>query len=357
VSAASNIAGRDRRSLRIVAFGGGTGLPMLLRGMRDTGVEQITAVVTVGDDGGSSGRLRDQLGLAPPGDLRRCLVALAERRQLADVFEHRFVGGMELRDHSVGNLLIAALSEMSGGFCEAVEQAGRFLRITGTVLPAATEAVTLVLQHNDGSITRGESAPRDPGQALTAVELEPPGVRAPEQVLAAVETADVVILSSGSLFTSTIASLLGSGVPEALARCGAPVIYVANAMTQPGETVRLTLSDHVRAIIEHVGPVLSDVLVDNSELPAPLLAGYRAEGAERVVVDREHVERLGVEIHFARLLSDPTGAPVRHDPVRLAELVHHVASTKDYSRAMLSDSMPRVTPRRSTNRLASRAIA
>src|SRR3712207_4137497 len=148
--------------LRVVAFGGGTGLPVLLRGLRDR-VGDLTAVVTVADDGGSSGRLRQELGVAPPGDVRNCLVALASRRRLAEVFSYRFAEGGDLRDHSVGNLIIAALADMAGGFTEGVEQAGRFLRIRGRVLPAATESVTLVLRDTDGTVTRGESSLRAPG--------------------------------------------------------------------------------------------------------------------------------------------------------------------------------------------------
>src|SRR4051812_1196948 len=158
------VSGRARRDgrrggaaapLRLVAFGGGTGLPALLRGLRGANVVPA-AVVTVADDGGSSGRLREELGIAPPGDLRNCLVALAGRSRLAEVFDYRFEAGTELRDHSVGNIIIAALADMSGGFCEGVEQAGRFLRIRGRVLPAARASVTLVFEHVDGSVTRGE---------------------------------------------------------------------------------------------------------------------------------------------------------------------------------------------------------
>src|SRR4028119_2458064 len=149
--------------LRVVAFGGGTGLPVLLGGLKDR-VEELTAVVTVADDGGSSGRLRQEIGVAPPGDVRNCLVALSGRKRLAEVFNYRFEGGGELSDHSVGNLIIAALSDMAGGFCEGVEQAARFLRIKGRVFPAATESMTLVVRYADGSVTRGEHAVHESGQ-------------------------------------------------------------------------------------------------------------------------------------------------------------------------------------------------
>jgi uncharacterized cofD-like protein len=164
--------------LRVVAFGGGTGLPVLLRGLRDR-VGDLTAVVTVADDGGSSGRLRQELGVAPPGDLRNCLVALAGRKNLAEVFDYRFEAGGDLWGHSVGNIIIAALVDMAGGFCEGVEQAARFLRIKGQVYPAATKSLTLVVNHADGTVTRGESVVREVGKRVARVEVEPSGAEAP----------------------------------------------------------------------------------------------------------------------------------------------------------------------------------
>jgi uncharacterized cofD-like protein len=315
---------RDDR--HVVAFGGGTGLPVLLRGLRQTSGDRVHAVVTVADDGGSSGRLRAELGVAPPGDIRRCLVALAERRELAGVFEYRFESGVELRTHVVGNLIIAALADMSGGFLEGVEQAGRFLRIRGAVLPATTESVTLIMHHTDGSVTRGESTPRDPRHAIRRLTIEPKGAVAPVAVIEAIARAGLAVLSSGSLFTSTIPSLLGWGTSRALAEFGGPVIYVANIMTQPGETVGFTVSDHLRAIIEHVGPVVTDVLVPSEELPAQMLSRYHGEGAQHVQVDREQIESLGVRLHSARLLPDPIGVEARHDPHRLARALLEIAA-------------------------------
>ena len=310
--------------LRVVAFGGGTGLPVLLRGLRDR-VEDLTAVVTVADDGGSSGRLRQELGVAPPGDVRNCLVALAGRRKLAEVFNYRFEGGGDLSDHSVGNLIIAALADMAGGFCEGVEQAARFLRIKGRVYPAATESLTLVVSHADGTITRGESVVREVGKAVSRVEIEPAEAAAPPGVISSIEEADVVVLSPGSLFTSTIPALLGAGVREALANFPGPVVYAANAMTQPGETVDFTVSDHLHALAEHVGPVVTDVLVHSRPLPDELVARYNAEGAAPVEIDREEIGRLGVRLREAVLLSERAEAGVRHDPDRLAEEVCEAA--------------------------------
>lgn len=310
--------------LRVVAFGGGTGLPVLLRGLRDR-VGDLTAVVTVADDGGSSGRLRQELGVAPPGDVRNCLVALAGRKNLAEVFNYRFVGGGDLSDHSVGNIIIAALADMTGGFCEGVEQAARFLRIKGRVYPAAMESLTLVVRYADGTLTRGESVVHGIGKAVSEVSVEPAGAQAPPGVISAIDSADVVVLSPGSLFTSTIPALLGAGVREALAAFSGPVVYAANVMTQPGETAGFSVADHLRALAEHVGPAVTDVLVHAGELPEELLARYRAEGAAPVEVDREEIEALGVRLREANLLSENFEVGVRHNPDRLAEEVCEAA--------------------------------
>ena len=311
--------------LRVVAFGGGTGLPVLLRGLRETVGGGLTAVVTVTDDGGSSGRLRQELGVAPPGDVRNCLVALAGRRRLAEVFDYRFEGGVDLRDHAVGNIIIAALTDISGGFCEGVQQAARLLRIIGNVYPAATESLTLVVRYADGTVTRGESAMREVGPAVSSVAVEPVGAAAPSEVIQAIRTATVVVLAPGSLFTSTIPALLGAGVREALASFTGPVVYAANVMTQPGETVGFTVSDHLRAITEHVGTVVTDVLVPSERLPHGALSRYRAEGALPVEIDREEIERLGIRVWEARLLSERMSVQVRHDPDRLARAVRRLA--------------------------------
>jgi uncharacterized cofD-like protein len=182
----------------------------------------VTAVVTVTDDGGSSGRLRQELGIAPPGDVRNCLVALAGRRQLAQVFDYRFQTGAELRDHTVGNIVIAALADLSGGFCEGVEQAARLLRIRGVVLPAASESLTLVVSYTDGSVTRGESTVCDTGKQVARIAVEPRGAAAPPGVPAAIERADIIVLSPGSLYTSTIPRCSAAASPRRCPRFAGP---------------------------------------------------------------------------------------------------------------------------------------
>jgi uncharacterized cofD-like protein len=309
---------QSTRDLRVVAFGGGTGLPVLLRGLKDL-VGDLVAVVTVADDGGSSGRLRHELGVEPPGDVRNCLVALAERQSLAEVFNYRFgAGSGDLSEHAVGNIIIAALADMAGGFSQGVEQAARFLRTRGRVFPAATESLTLVVSYSDGTVFRGESTVRATGRRVASVAVEPADAPAPPGVIEAIEEADIVVLGPGSLFTSTIPALLGAGVREALAGFGGPVLYVANAMTQPGETDGFTTSDHLRAVVDHAGPIVTDALVHSGPLPRSLVERYRAEGAEPVVVDREAIEAMGVAVREADLLARNAGASVRHDPARLA---------------------------------------
>jgi uncharacterized cofD-like protein len=309
----------------VVAFGGGTGLPVLLRGLKDT-VADLTAVVTVTDDGGSSGRLRQELGISPPGDIRNCLVALSERRGLAEVFDYRFdrAGAGDLADHAVGNIIIAALSDMGGGFVEGVEQAARFLRVKGKVYPAAVQSLTLVVSYEDGGTARGETQAVAGGKRISRVAVEPEDTPAPVPVLDAVRAADVVVLSPGSLFTSTIPALLGSGVREGLAGFEGAVVYVANVMTQKGETDGFSVAEHLRAIADHAGPVVTDVLVHGEELPEDTLSRYRSEGAAPVEVDRAGVERLGVRLHEADLAAPDDGSGVRHDPVRVAAEVRRI---------------------------------
>lgn len=314
----------ETTGLKVVAFGGGTGLPVLLQGLKDR-VGGVTGVVTVADDGGSSGRLRQELGVAPPGDVRNCLVALSGRERLAEVFNYRFGAPGDLKDHSVGNIIIAALADMAGGFCEGVEQAGNFLRIEGSIFPAATESLTLVVRHADGTISHGETVAREVGRGVSSVSVEPADAVAPSGVIEAIEVADIVVLSAGSLFTSTIPALLGSGVRDALASFPGPVLYVANVMTQPGETDGFSLSDHLKAIRDHAGQIVTDVLVHGPRLPDDLVDRYAAEGATPVELDREAVKALGVRVREAPLLSADTGGGVRHDPDRLSEEVCEAA--------------------------------
>lgn len=310
------------RGPRIVAFGGGTGLSTLLRGLKRYGLS-VTAVVTVFDDGGSSGRLRRELGVLPPGDINDCLAALAEAEPLmARLFQYRFDRG-ELKGHSFGNLFLASMTGVAGDLVSAVQLASRVLAIRGQVLPATTDNVVLCAEFLDGTHAEGESAIPAARKAIRRVYLRPPHARPVREVLEAVAGADLIVLGPGSLYTSVLPNLLVPGVAEALRRAAAPVVYVVNVMTQPGETDGYRASDHVRAVVDHAGPVVRAAVV-NTQMPRNevLLARYRAEGAFPVEPDLDRIRLMGVEPFAFSLVSETD--LVRHDPVRLAEAVLEV---------------------------------
>jgi len=267
-------------SPRVVAVGGGSGLSALLRGLKRL-TPHLTAIVTVADDGGSSGRLRADLGVLPPGDIRNCLVALADDESLLSaLFSHRFKAG-ELAGHSFGNLFLAALTEVTGDFDRAIKESSKVLAIRGTVLPSTTSDVRLHALLSDGRHLVGESLIGRSPVSVQRVWLEPEGAVALPLALERIAQADIVVLGPGSLFTSVVPNLLAGGLIEALAAAEAPVVYVANVMTQPGETAAFSGPDHIRALIGHLGHgVLDAVLVNSTPVPSGLLERYSQEGAE-----------------------------------------------------------------------------
>jgi len=311
------------RGPRIVAVGGGTGLPVLLRGVKEY-TSNITAIVTVADDGGSSGRLRSEMGVLPPGDIRNCLVALADAEPLMQsLFQHRFGGRSGLAGHNFGNLFIAAMSEVTGDFEAAVRESSKVLAVRGRVLPSTLDDVQIVAQLEDGTLVRGETCvSRSPG-AVRKICLDPPGARPLPEALGAIEEADLIVLAPGSLFTSLLPTLLIPGMAEAIHHSTALKIYVCNIMTQPGETDGFTVADHVRAILEHVGQNLLDyVLVNTGKIPPWQKEKYAREGARLVEVDRERVEAAGVRLVTGNLVAAPGRADmVRHDHEKLAQAV------------------------------------
>lgn len=274
--------------------------------------------MAVSDDGGSSGRLRRDLGLPPPGDIRNCLVALADDEHLlARLFQHRFGGGEGLSGHSFGNLFLAALTEITGDFAQAILTAERILSVKGTILPATLENVALVGTTRGGRRLEGESAIGRAGEPIERVELDPTSPPAYPPAVTALERADLVLLGPGSLYTSILPNLLLPEIRDALARRRGPSALVLNLMTQPGETDGLDALAHLEAIERHVGPGLVDVVVAHrGEVGADRLAAYRAEGAEPVAVDREALEARGCRVEEAELVA--AEGLVRHDPERLA---------------------------------------
>ncbi|MBU2603913.1 MAG: uridine diphosphate-N-acetylglucosamine-binding protein YvcK [Actinobacteria bacterium] len=268
------------QSPRVVAIGGGSGLSALLRGLKRL-TPHLTAIVTVADDGGSSGRLRAELGVLPPGDIRNCLVALADDESLLSaLFSYRFKAGA-LAGHSFGNLFLAALTEVTGDFDRAIKESSKVLAIRGTVLPSTTSDVRLHALLSDGRHLVGESLIGRSPVSVQRVWLEPEGAVALPLALERIAQADIVVLGPGSLFTSVVPNLLAGGLIEALAAADAPIVYVANVMTQPGETAAFSGPDHLRALIGHLGRgVLDAVLVNSTPVPTGLLERYDEEGAE-----------------------------------------------------------------------------
>ena len=310
-------------------MGGGTGLAVLLRGLKERvggDVGELNAVVTMSDDGGSSGRLRRDLGMPPPGDVRNCLVALADDEALlARLFQHRFAGGEGLSGHSFGNLFLTALTEITGDFSQAVLTAETVLSVRGRILPATLGDVRLRAEGESGICYEGESAIGRAGEPLRSLRLEPDSVTAFPAAAAALRQSDLIVLGPGSLFTSILPNLLIPGIREAIVDSAAPVALLLNLMTQPGETDGLDGLAHLRAIERHAGPGLVDcVLVSTGAPGAERLAPYLEQGSVPVAVDAEAMRASGVEVIEADLLAP--GELIRHDPVKLAAALAALAA-------------------------------
>ncbi|MGM9998374.1 MAG: uridine diphosphate-N-acetylglucosamine-binding protein YvcK [Candidatus Bruticola sp.] len=306
--------------LKIAALGGGTGLSTLLRGLKKY-TSNITAIVSVSDDGGSSGRLSKELGMLPPGDLRNCMTALADDENLLnELFRYRFRDGQGLEGHSFGNLFLAALTDMyKNDFEEALRKGSQILNIRGRVLPATLTSTTLCAKMRDGRIIKGESEiPKAHGQIVDAF-LEPRRCTPPDEVLKAIAEADCIVLGPGSLYTSVIPPLLINGIADAVKKAKAPKIYVCNVMTQPGETDKYTAADHLQALYHHVGPGIVDYIVVNAAPPSKLRKKYQKTGAHPIKADLARLRTMQVHPIAANLVSEET--VVRHDPVYLAETI------------------------------------
>ena len=318
----------------IVAIGGGTGLSTLLSGLKYY-TRNITAIVTVTDEGGSSGRLRGEWGVLPPGDIRNCMLALAEDdSSLNRLLNYRFDRG-ELKGHSMGNLILLAATEMTGDFRKAVEELNRLLAIRGKVIPVTNESVVLCAATADGDSLRGELDIASRGSRIESIWIEPADARAFPEALAAIENADAVVLGPGSLFTSIIPNLMFREVSEALKRTAAPKIYITNLMTQPGETDGMTLMDHIRWITRASGTIPDYILVNDEEVPSTLLETYRAAGASPLSLSEENERTLslmGSKLILSGFL-DVAGGNVRHNSQKVSETLMRIArEERDSSR-------------------------
>lgn len=318
----------DDRALSLAAIGGGTGLAALLRGLKHhVGQElaRLTAVVTVSDDGGSSGRLRRDFGVLPPGDIRNCIVALADDEDLlARLFQYRFASGEGLTGHSFGNLLITALTGITGDFYQAILTAEEILSVRGRILPATLTDVRLRAEGRSGRLYDGESAIGRSGEPLAHVELDPPGVRAFPPAVEALRSADLILLGPGSLYTSILPNLLIREIREAVRDRRGRAVLVMNLMTQPGETDGMAGLDHLAALEEHAGGGLVDaVLYNDAAVPSERLAPYRDAGSQPVRLDLDVLAARGIEVIGCDLLAP--GELIRHDSDKLRRAVVSLA--------------------------------
>jgi uncharacterized cofD-like protein len=314
---------RLHRGPKIVAIGGGTGLSTLLRGLKQYS-SNITAIVTVADDGGSSGRLRREMGILPPGDIRNCIAALAdEEKLLTELFQYRFHAGDGLSGHSFGNLFISAMTEITGDLEQAIDASAKVLAIRGKVLPATLTDVSLWAKLADGRIIEGESKITEAMGQIRQIGCHPADPVALPAVLAAIKEADYIIIGPGSLYTSIIPNLLVPAIRQALARVTVPRIYVCNIMTQPGETDNYSVADHLRAIEEVCEERIVDAVLAQKTAPSPQsLQLYAQEHSHPVFLDREEVGKMGYRIVLANVMAeDEVTAKVRHDPQRLARVL------------------------------------
>ena len=337
-------AADSTRGLRVVAIGGGTGLSTILRGLcrhvnppgENTAgpgeIADLAAVVTVTDDGGSSGRLRKDFNMLPPGDLRNCMVALSEEGDLlAKLFAHRFRAGDGLEGHNFGNLFLAALTEITGDFGHAVQLTSKILRTRGHIYPVTTANATLVARMDDGSLVRGETDITASKLRIAELMIEPPDAAPLPETLDAIKRADLITVGPGSLYTSLITNLLVQGIPAALAEAHGVRVYVSNLMTQANESLGLSASEHIERIYEHTrAPIFDYALVNTSPFSAETLARYAAEKASPIEADIERIEAMGVRCIAGDFASEES--VVRHAAGRVTGALLALGRTAQVAR-------------------------
>ena len=330
-------------SPRVVAIGGGTGLPNVLRGLRpmvfpdgtatDATRDHLVAIVATSDDGGSSGRLRSAFNMIPPGDIRNCLAALSgDDSPLTDLFQYRFDSGDGLTGHAMGNLLLAALADVTRDFAHAVDVAARMLGACGVVLPATSELVTLVGELRDGRVLNGETSIARGGGTIARLSLSPEHPACSPRATDALKRADVIVAGPGSLYTSILPPLLVPAIAEGMLASRAMRILVANLMTEAGETDDFAVVDHLVTVERHLGRQLFDCVIYNTgPVPAALAASYAERGAKPIVTGAFEVnalERFGVRAIGMPLVSEHPAGKIRHNPDRLASAITALAHGK-----------------------------
>jgi uncharacterized cofD-like protein len=313
---------------KVVVIGGGTGLSVLLRGLKLLPID-ITAIVTVADDGGSSGRLREELKIPPPGDIRNVIAALSEVEPLVEeLFQHRFQTGTGLVGHSLGNLLLAAMANITGDFVKGIQEVSKVLNVKGKVLPASNQRIVLCAKMADGTIVEGESKIPTIGKQIDKVFLKPEVIKPLPESLRAIQEADLIVIGPGSLYTSILPSLLVPGIAEQIIASKAPKVYVCNVMTQTGETIGYTASDHLQALIDHVGSNLIDsVIVNSEEIPDELNSAYSKKGQKVVSYDENRLKQFAVNVISDKIIFYKDGL-IRHNATKLSKLLMSLLTPK-----------------------------
>ncbi|MGE6630151.1 gluconeogenesis factor YvcK family protein [Bacillus sp. NPDC077027] len=306
---------------KVVIFGGGTGLSVLLRGLKTKPVD-ITAIVTVADDGGSSGRLRQDLNIPPPGDIRNVLAALSDVEPLVeDLFQHRFNKGNDLTGHSLGNLILAAMTNITGDFFHAVTEMSKVLNVRGKVLPAANSNVVLHAELESGKIVTGESKIPTYNEKIKRVFLSPETIKPLPESIQVIREADLIVIGPGSLYTSILPNLLVPQIGEEIIRSKAKKVYICNVMTQPGETLSYSASDHVQALNDHMDqPFIDTIFVNNEEIPDEIKTRYAEEKSQPVRFDTEALKAMGLEVIRGEIITYDQNV-IRHDTLKVASLL------------------------------------
>lgn len=311
------------KTIKVVAFGGGTGLSQLLKGLKTIDSFSITAVVTMADDGGSSGRLRKSMGIPPPGDLRNCLVSLSNLEPLfKEVLQYRFLES-ELEGHSFGNLFLAVLTRITGDFQEAINEAHRLLQVKGRVVPSILNKATLEALHENGSKTTGQARITKTDHRIKSIRLLPKPIANPE-VIKAVKSADMILFGPGSLYTSVLVNLVPEKILDSVVNSRAEKVYICNPMTQPGETNGFSVEEHVRAFDEICHQrIINTLIVNNSQISAHILEKYRLTGA--IPVEVLNMKRLKQEYKVICADLVEVDQAIRHDAVKLARILLEIA--------------------------------
>ncbi|MFD1020388.1 gluconeogenesis factor YvcK family protein [Thalassobacillus hwangdonensis] len=307
---------------KVVVLGGGTGMPVLLRGLKNYPID-LSAIVTVADDGGSSGRLINEMAIPAPGDIRNVIAALSDAEpMLLDLFQHRFKNGNGLSGHSMGNLLLAALTSMTGDFFTGIKEISRVLNVKGKIYPIANQNMSLHAEMADGTFVSGESNIPKQNKRIKRVFLRPDPVQPLPEAVKAIKEADLVVIAPGSLYTSTLPNLIVPQISQALRETNGKVTYVCNVMTQQGETKGYTAGDHVQAIYDHIGEgCVQSVIVHNLPIEQDVKKIYAEENAEPVIYDKERIDTMGLEI-IEEDIVDHQRLELRHNTDKIANLLY-----------------------------------